>query len=81
MYNNAVFSPLLQEAVEKIEPLANTKTITMRVRFAVRDLIDLAQNMWKSDQKDKLEKLSNMRMEKTIKKLQSILESVCVWSI
>ena len=74
MYYNGVFSQLMQEAVEKIEPLANTKTITMRVRFAVRDLIDLAQNMWKSDQKDKLEKLSNMRMEQTIKKLQSILE-------
>ena len=74
MYNNVVFAPLLQDAMEKIEPLANTTSITMRVRFAVRDLIDLAQNMWVSDQKDKLEKLSSMRMEQTIKKLQSILE-------
>lgn len=74
MYNNQMFSPLLEDVMTKIEPLANTPNITMRVRFAIRDLMDLAQNMWKSDEKDKLGKLSNMRMEQTIKKLQGIVE-------
>ena len=44
------------------------------MRFAVRDLIELAEGMWENDEKEKLEKLSDIRMKKTIEKLESIVE-------
>ena len=53
---------------------AESMSLTIRVRFAVRDLLDLAENDWESDQKEQLKKLSDMRMESTIKKLEGILE-------
>ena len=74
MFNNAHFSSLLEEIMTKIEPLAESMSLTIRVRFAVRDLLDLAENDWESDQKEQLKKLSDMRMESTIKKLEGILE-------
>ena len=74
MFNNAHFSSLLEEIMTKIEPLAESLSLTIRVRFAVRDLLDLAENDWESDQKEQLKKLSDMRMESTIKKLEGILE-------
>ena len=74
MHDNPKFSVLLEDTVSRIEVLEKSPTLTSRVRFAVSDLIDLAENMWESDQKEKLEKLSDMRMKKTIEKLESIIE-------
>lgn len=78
MYDNPRFSDLLENTMDKIAPLCESKSLTSRVRFAVRDLIELAEGMWKSDEKEKLEKLSDIRMKKTIEKLESIVE--WVWS-
>ena len=75
MYDNPRFSDLLETTMDKIAPLCESKSLTSRVRFAVRDLIELAEGMWKSDEKEKLEKLSDIRMKKTIEKLESIVES------
>lgn len=74
MHDNPKFSDLLEETVSRIEVLEKSPTLTSRVRFAVSDLIDLAENMWQSDQKEKLEKLSDLRMKKTIQCLESIVE-------
>ena len=74
MHDNPKFSDLLEDTVSRIEVLEKSPTLTSRVRFAVSDLIDLAENMWQSDQKEKLEKLSDLRMKKTIQRLESIVE-------
>ena len=73
MFKNPKFSGLLEHIMEQIEPLAESKHLTSRVRFAVKDLIDLGENEWKSDEKEKLAKLSDIRMTKTIEKLEDIL--------
>lgn len=77
MHDNPKFSQALEGVMEKIEPLSTAKTLTSRVRFAVCDLFELAQNMWKSDKEEKLEKLSDLRLQKTIEKLKELLRSGC----
>ena len=74
MYDNPKFSNLLEDTVSRIAVLEKSSSLTSRVRFAVSDLIDLAENMWQSDQKEKLEKLSDLRMKKTIQCLEGIIE-------
>ena len=74
MYDNPKFSNLLEDTVSRIAMLEKSSSLTSRVRFAVSDLIDLAENMWQSDQKEKLEKLSDLRMKKTIQCLEGIIE-------
>ena len=74
MYDNPRFSDLLESTMERIAPLCESKSLTSRVRFAVRDLIELAEGMWENDEKEKLEKLSDISMKKTIEKLESIVE-------
>lgn len=74
MHNDVKYSNLLDSMMCQIEGLKDSPTLTWRIRFCVMELIDLANNMWESDQKEKLEKLSDMRMKKTIEKLESIIE-------
>ena len=74
MFDNTRFSEILEDTMEKVTELADAPKLTSRVRFAVKDLLELAQNMWKVENENKLEKLSDIRMKNTIEKLKTVIE-------
>lgn len=76
MYDNTRFSEILENTMEKVDRLADAPKLTSRVRFAVKDLLELAQNMWRVENENKLEKLSDIRMRNTIEKLKTVIEYV-----
>mgnify|MGYP004479771493 FL=1 len=74
MCDNERFADILEKTMNEVSKLEDSPVLTSRVRFAVKDLMELASNMWVVEEKDKLEKLSDIRMRKTIEKLNVVIE-------
>ena len=74
MCDNQRFADVLEDTMLKVNDLAESPVLTSRVRFALKDLLELASNMWIVEDKEKLEKLSDIRMRKTIEKLEMVIE-------